>query len=84
MANNLNVTLGLDLTPFEKSLVRLQKRLGELSRNLEGIGQSMTQNLTLPIIGIGAAAVKSFADCDKLARGLTAVMGTSEAAAAEL
>lgn len=84
MANNLNVTLGLDLTPFEKSLVRLQKRLGELSRNLEGIGQSMTQNLTLPILGIGAAAVKSFADFDKLERGLTAVMGTSEAAAAEL
>ena len=65
MANNLNVTLGLDLTPFEKSLVRLQKRLGELSRNLEGIGQTMTQNLTLPILGIGAAAVKSFADFDK-------------------
>ena len=84
MANNLNVTLGLDLTPFEKSLTRLQKRLGELSRNLEGIGQSMTQNLTLPILGIGAAAVKSFADFDKLERGLTAVMGTSEAAAAEL
>ena len=84
MANNLNVTLGLDLTPFEKSLTRLQKRLGELSRNLEGIGQSMTQNLTLPILGIGAAAVKSFADFDKLERGLTAVMGTSEAAAVEL
>jgi tape measure domain-containing protein len=84
MANNLNVTLGLDLTPFEKSLVRLQKRLGELSRNLEGIGQTMTQNLTLPILGIGAAAVKSFADFDKLERGLTAVMGTSEAASAEL
>jgi len=84
MANNLNVTLGLDLTPFEKSLTRLQKRLGELSRNLEGIGQTMTQNLTLPIIGIGAAAVKSFADFDKLERGLTAVMGTSEAAAVEL
>ena len=69
MANNLNVTLGLDLTPFEKSLTRLQKRLGELSRNLEGIGQSMTQNLTLPILGIGAAAVKSFADFGKLERG---------------
>jgi tape measure domain-containing protein len=84
MANKMNTELGLDLTPFEKSLVRLQKRLGELSRNLEGIGQSMTQNLTLPILGIGAAAVKSFADFDKLERGLTAVMGTSEAAAAEL
>ena len=84
MANRLNVEMNLDLTPFEKSLNRLQARLADLSKRMQQTGQTLSQNLTLPILGVGAAAVKAFGDMERLENGLTAIMGSSEAAAAEL
>jgi len=84
MANRLNVEMNLDLTPFEKSLNRLQARLTDLSKRMQQTGQTLSQNLTLPILGVGAAAVKAFGDMERLENGLTAIMGSSEAAAGEL
>ena len=84
MANRLNVEMNLDLTPFEKALGRLQSRLNDLSRRMQQTGETLSQNLTLPILGVGAAAVKAFGDMERLENGLTAIMGSSEAAKAEL
>jgi tape measure domain-containing protein len=44
----------------------------------------MTQSLTLPLLGVGAASLKAFADMEKLENGLIAIMGTSEGAKDEL
>ena len=84
MASRINVQLGLDVSDFQKGLIQATAKLDAFAKRAQSMGETLTQNLTLPIVGIGAAAVKSFADFDKLERGLTAVMGTSEAAAAEL
>lgn len=84
MANRLNVEMNLDLTPFEKALGRLQSRLSDLSKRMQQTGETLSQNLTLPILGVGAAAVKAFGDMERLENGLTAIMGSSEAAKAEL
>ena len=78
MANRLNVEMNLDLTAFEKSLNRLQARLTDLSKRMQQTGQTLSQNLTLPILGVGAAAVKAFGDMERLENGLTAIMGSSE------
>jgi tape measure domain-containing protein len=51
---------------------------------MSNLGSTLTQSLTLPIIGVGAAALKSFADMEKLQNGLIAIMGSSEGAAIEL
>jgi tape measure domain-containing protein len=51
---------------------------------MQQTGQTLSQNLTLPILGVGAAAVKAFGDFERLENGLTAIMGSSEAAKAEL
>ena len=84
MANRLNAEMNLDLTPFEKALGRLQTKLGALSKQMQDVGSTLSQNLTLPILGVGAAAVKAFGDMERLENGLTAIMGSSEAAGAEL
>lgn len=84
MANRLNVEMNLDLTPFEKALGRLQTKLGALSKQMQDAGSTLSQNLTLPILGVGAASVKAFADMEKLNKGLTAIMGSSDMAAEEL
>jgi hypothetical protein len=50
---------------------------------MQGLGKSLSASLTLPLLGIGVASVKVFADIEKLQKGLESVMGSSEAAAAE-
>ena len=85
MANReLNVILGLKLTEFAAGLNKAEKQLKRFGENMARTGRELTQNLTLPILGVGAGAIKAFTDIERLEKGLTAVMGSSEAAAIEL
>jgi tape measure domain-containing protein len=51
---------------------------------MQNVGTTLSQSLTLPIIALGGAALKSFADMERLQLGLTAIMGSSKAAEVEL
>jgi tape measure domain-containing protein len=51
---------------------------------MQSVGTTLSQSLTLPIIALGGAALKSFADMERLENGLTAIMGSSAAASVEL
>jgi tape measure domain-containing protein len=51
---------------------------------MQSIGSTMTQSITLPLLGVGAASLKAFADMEKLENGLIAIMGSSEGAKEEL
>ena len=84
MASKINVSLDLSITEFQKKLAIVQNKMQAFSKSMQDMGSTLTQNVSLPLAAVGAAAVKSFADLDKLERGLTAVMGSSEAAAEEL
>ena len=84
MANRLNASLVLDTAPFERSIRRMSITLDRMGKQLQNTGTALTQNLTVPIAGMGAAALKAFSDMEKLEKGLSAVMGGSEAAAVEL
>jgi tape measure domain-containing protein len=86
MARNarLNATLVLDTSAFQQSMRRIERDLQAFSRKVTEVGSTLTQSLTLPLIGVGAAALKSFADIEKLEKGMTAVTGSTEAAAVEL
>lgn len=85
MANReLNVVLGLKLGEFQAGLLKAEKQLKRFGDNMARTGRELTQNLTLPILGVGAGAIKAFSDIERLEKGLTAVMGSSEAAAIEL
>ena len=80
----LLLKLGIDTTNLDKELGRVEKSMGKFGQNMSNLGSTLTQSLTLPIIGVGAAALKSFADMEKLENGLIAIMGSSEDAAVEL
>lgn len=85
MANReLNVVLGLKLGEFQAGLMKAEKQLKRFGDNMARTGRELTQSLTLPILGVGAGAIKAFTDIERLEKGLTAVMGSSEAAAIEL
>ena len=84
MAATLNLKLGIDVSNLSKELGKVERQMSRFGGQMESIGSKMTQSFTLPIIGLGAAALKAFGDIEKLENGLTAIMGSSEAAGAEL
>lgn len=80
----LLLKLGIDTTNLEKELGKVERSMSRFGSNMQNIGSTLTQSLTLPIIGLGAASLKSFADIERLQNGLTAIMGSSKAAEVEL
>ena len=80
----LLLKLGIDTTNLDKELGKVEKSMTRFGQNMSNLGSTLTQSLTLPIIGVGVAALKSFADMEKLQNGLIAIMGSSEGAAVEL
>lgn len=58
----LTMVFGADLRGFDKAMKKAQRKIGRFGKSMEKVGSSLTRSITLPVIGIGAAAVKSSAD----------------------
>ena len=80
----LNLKLGVDVSNLDKELGKVERSMSRFGSNMQNIGSTLTQSLTLPIIGLGAASLKSFADIEKLQNGLITIMGSSEEAGIEM
>jgi len=83
-AAQLNLKLGIDVSSLSRELGKLESRMSKFGSQMQNIGSTMTQSLTLPLLGVGAASLKAFADMEKLEKGLTAIMGSSELAKDEI
>jgi tape measure domain-containing protein len=80
----LNLKLGIDVSNLEKELGKVERSMSRFGGKMQSVGTTLSQSLTLPIIALGGAALKSFADMERLENGLTAIMGSSAAASVEL
>lgn len=49
---------GVDVTELERGLKRVEYKLGKLSANAQKYGSAMTRNVTAPLVGLGALAVR--------------------------
>ena len=58
----LNFKFGADLSGFERAMNKTQKKLKKFGKSVEKTGKNMTMGLTLPILGMGAAALKFGSD----------------------
>ena len=79
-------TLRRDLQSAEQEItnfVNKINKIGEAGQQIASLGKSLTTSITLPILGLGAAAVKSYADIQSLQKGLEAVMGSANGASRE-
>lgn len=54
--------LELDTGPFKRSLEQAQATLKSASKSMSSMGKSLTVGVTMPLVGIGTAAVKTAAD----------------------
>jgi len=86
MANaaQLNLKLGIDVSNLSRELGKVERSMAKFGSQMQNIGSTMTQSLTMPLLGVGAASLKAFADMEKLEKGLTAIMGSSELAKDEI
>ena len=76
---------------FKRSVEAQNQRLADMGSKMQTLGggavafgAALTAGLTVPITALGYAAVNSAADLESLQMGLTAVMGSSAAAKAEM
>jgi len=76
----LNFKFGADLSQFERAMNKAQKKLKKFGNQLQKTGKSMTMGLTLPIVALGGAAIKTFADFEQ---GMLKVKAVSGATAAD-
>lgn len=80
---NLFIRIGADTKKLDADLRAAQRRLKASAKEFKSIGADLSQTVSLPIIAIGAGAVKAFGDLEALQKGLISVMGSAEAAGAE-
>jgi len=78
---DLVVRIGADTRDLNKSLGRVQRNMRSMTSNITKLGQDMTRSVTLPIIGVGAAALKSAADLQTLEISFISLTGGTEQAA---
>jgi tape measure domain-containing protein len=86
MANGakMMLKLGIDVSDLSRELGKVEKTMVRFGNNMKNVGTTLSTSITAPILGVGAASLKAFADMQRLELGLTAIMGSSEAAAKEL
>ena len=65
LVGKLTVMFGADMKGFNRSMKNAEKSLNKTARNFKKIGSSLTTNVTLPVLGLGAASVKLASDLEE-------------------
>lgn len=73
----LNFKFLADVTSFERAMNKAQKKLKKVGKSVTKTGQNLSRNLTLPIIGLGASALKTFADFEQGMLKVKAISGAT-------
>lgn len=78
MANRINLILGIDTAALERSLNAVSKRMQRFGQDLRDAGSTLTQALTIPLAGAGAAALSTAAKYETLRVSLSTLLGSAE------
>lgn len=78
---DLVVNIGANTKDLNKKLGKVRREMRSMSSNFKAVGQSMSRSLTLPLLAIGAAAIKSSADLETLETSFISLTGGAEQAA---
>jgi len=81
---NLLVKLAADTSALERGLAETESRLQHTAATLGSIGSKLTLGVTLPLVGIGTAAVKAAVDMDREMRNIQSISQQTNAEIAAL
>jgi tape measure domain-containing protein len=82
--NDINIRIGAKLDGLQRDIKKAQGSLTRFANFAESTGRDLSTRLSLPILGVGAAAVSSFAKFEKLELSLKALAEEGEDTAATL
>ena len=77
LVGKLNVMFGADFQGFDKAVKNATKKLDRFSRNAKRLGNQLSTNLTLPILAVGAGAVKLASDFEESLNKVNVSFGQS-------
>jgi tape measure domain-containing protein len=80
--NDINIRIGAKLDGLQRDIKKAQGSLTRFASFAESVGSDLSTRLSLPILGVGAAAVSSFAKFEKLELSLKALAEEGEDTAA--
>ena len=78
---DLVVNIGANTTQLNKDLKKARRELRRFGDGFKQLGESMTKSITLPLTALGALAVKSSADLEKLETSFISLTGGAKQAA---
>lgn len=78
---DLVVRIGADTRDLNRQLGRVQRNMRSMTSNFQRLGESMSRSITLPVLAVGAAAIKSAADLETLETSFVSLTGGAEQAA---
>ena len=61
----LTIAFGADLRGFDKAMKQASRKIGKFGTLMKRTGQNLTASLTVPIVGLGLAAVKLASDYEE-------------------
>jgi tape measure domain-containing protein len=73
-----------DVSDFDKKIGDAEKKMKSVGENMAKIGKGLTTYVTLPILGLGAAALKASSDMENLEASFTTMLGSADKAKALL
>jgi tape measure domain-containing protein len=77
-ASDINIRIGAKLDGLQREIKKAQSQLTRFADFAENTGRDLSTRLSLPIIGVGVAAVSSFAKFERLELGLKALADEGE------
>jgi tape measure domain-containing protein len=80
---SINIVFRVDLRSLSTGMQSSIREMNKFGDALKDVGKSLTYSLTAPLVGLGAVALKTFAEIDSLNRGLASVEGSTKGAAIE-
>jgi len=87
MANTIGsllIRIGASIGDLQKDLTKAERSMTRFGNKMQNIGSQLSATVSLPILGMGAAALKAFGDIQRLEAGLAATMGSAEGAKEEM
>lgn len=77
------VTLGISISKFLRDLTKVQNDLRSFGRNMQSVGSSLTQALTVPLVAVGLSALKSSGQFESAMLRVESKLGLTGAASEE-
>jgi len=72
--SDLNIRLGVAYREFDKSMRQVENRLRQSAQTIGGIADNMMSAISVPILGLGAVAIKAAGDFEALRLALNTTM----------